>query len=171
MSKYVSNHIWSTLRECGEDCSKGLNICFIDGNISEGKSTTLARYANSGHIVSTENLTQFTKTFQTMSGVGMLQARYENLERIKFLRNRLNMRMADASPEYLYDRVSNSTHIQYASIEDENNLFELLTLSLNLVIYQFYFATSQCDSILDAIRRRREQGILQKKIVRWRLRR
>ena len=151
LRKHVSNHIWSTLRSYGYDYGEGLDICFIDGNIGEGKSTALARYANSGHIVAIENLTQFTTTFQTVSGVGMLQARYENLERIKFLRNSLNMRLDDDCAE--------------ASVEDVNNLFELLTLGLNLVIYQFYFATSQCESILDAIRRRFECGILQKKKI------
>ena len=110
--------------------------------------TALEKFANSGHTVSTENLTQFTKTFQTMSGVGMLQARYENMARIKFLRNRLTKRIQDC---------------YVSSIEDENNIFELLALSFNMVIYQFYFATSQCDSIIAAIRRRCEQGQLQKK--------
>ena len=154
LCKHVSNQIWATLQYYGHDFSKGLDICFIDGNIGEGKSTTLAKLENSGHIVAIENLTQFTKTFQTVSGVGMLQAMYTNLERTKFLQNKLNMRMSESIDDC---RASNggADMLQNSNVEeDENNLFELMTLSLNLVIYQFYFATSQCDSILDAIRRR-----------------
>ena len=113
LCKYVSSHICSTLRECGKDYSKGLDICFIDGNIGEGKSTALEKFANSGHTVSTENLTQFTKIFQTMSGVGMLQARYENMARIKFLRNRLTKRIQDC---------------YVSSIEDETTFLSCLHL-------------------------------------------